>query len=297
MTTARSLFNSLVGQLEGYRPEEARAIVFLLLEHFLRMRRTDVIADKPLPPNQPDWSVLVDRLNRHEPVQHLIGATEFCGLEFQVSSAVLIPRPETEELVRIIVRDYAETEGTLRLLDIGTGSGCIAVTLARFLPQATVTGWDVSPEALEVARENARQLQAEVLFEQQDILNAAKNVTVTEDSRFECIVSNPPYVTHSEAEQMEPNVLRYEPHLALFVEDTDPLLFYKAVADFGRRHLTSGGACYVEINERFGDETRQVFLERGYSNVQVFKDIFGKERFVKAEILKSETGPPGGANE
>ena len=279
MITAKSLFDSLVGQLIGYRPEEARAIVFLLLEHYLLLRRTDVVAGKPIPTNppQPDWAELIRRLNSHEPVQHLIGTTEFCGLEFQVSPAVLIPRPETEELIRLIVRDYAETTGQLNLIDIGTGSGCIAVTLARFLPQASVVAWDLSPEALEVAKLNARTLLAEVEFEQRDILNVGE-----ENRRFECVVSNPPYVTLSEAEHMETNVLRYEPHLALFVEDQDPLLFYKAVADFGQQHLNADGACFVEINERFGPQTQQVFEERGYRNVQIFKDIHGKERFVKA---------------
>jgi release factor glutamine methyltransferase len=279
MITAKSLFDSLVGQLEGYRPEEARAIVFLLLEHYLLLRRTDVVAGKPIPTNppQPDWNELIRRLNRHEPVQHLIGTTEFCGLEFQVSPAVLIPRPETEELIRLIVRDYAETTGELNIIDIGTGSGCIAVTLARFLPQASVLAWDLSPEALEVAQLNARTLLAEVEFEQRDILNVGE-----ENRRFECVVSNPPYVTLSEAEHMETNVLRYEPHLALFVEDQDPLLFYKAVAGFGQQHLNANGACFVEINERFGQQTQQVFEERGYRNVQIFKDIHGKERFVKA---------------
>jgi release factor glutamine methyltransferase len=279
MITAKSLFDSLVGQLVGYRPEEARAIVFLLLEHYLLLRRTDVVAGKPIPTNppQPDWAELIRRLNSHEPIQHLIGTTEFCGLEFQVSPAVLIPRPETEELIRLIVRDYAETTDQLNIIDIGTGSGCIAVTLARFLPQASVVAWDLSPEALEVAQLNARTLLAEVEFEQHDILNVGE-----ENRRFECVVSNPPYVTLSEAEQMETNVLRYEPHLALFVEDKDPLLFYKAVADFGQQHLNTEGACYVEINERFGPQTQQVFEERGYHNVQIFKDIHGKERFVKA---------------
>ena len=279
MITAKSLFDSLVGQLKGYRPEEARAIVFLLLEHYLLLRRTDVVAGKPIPstPPQPNWEELIERLNNHEPIQHLIGTTEFCGLEFQVSPAVLIPRPETEELIRLIVRDYAETTGQLNIIDLGTGSGCIAVTLARFLPQASVVAWDVSTEALAIAQQNARTLLAEVVFEQRDILNISD-----EKRRFECVVSNPPYVTLSEVEHMEANVLRYEPHLALFVEDKDPLLFYKAVADFGQQHLNAGGACYVEINERFGPQTQQVFEERNYRNVQIFKDIHGKERFVKA---------------
>jgi len=252
----------------------------MLLDHYFGLRKTDVLTDKPLPPNrtEPDWSQIVNRLNRQEPIQHVIGTTIFCGLEFEVSPDVLIPRPETEDLVRLIMHDFTERTDSIKILDIGTGSGCIAVTLARFIPQADVMGWDVSDEALAMARRNADQLNADVTFEKQDILN----VTDAELRKFDCVVSNPPYVTRSEAAAMDRNVLDYEPGLALFVDDNDPLVFYKAVADFCTRHLTKDGACYVEINERFGEATRQVFEERGFRQIQVYKDIHGKDRSIRA---------------
>jgi len=280
MATAKPLYQQLTQQIKGYPPEEAREMAFMLLDHYFGLRKTDVLTDKPLPPNrtEPDWSQIVNRLNRQEPIQHVIGTTIFCGLEFEVSPDVLIPRPETEDLVRLIMHDFTERTDSIKILDIGTGSGCIAVTLARFIPQADVMGWDVSDEALAMARRNADQLNADVTFEKQDILN----VTDAELRKFDCVVSNPPYVTRSEAAAMDRNVLDYEPGLALFVDDNDPLVFYKAVADFCTRHLTKDGACYVEINERFGEATRQVFEERGFRQIQVYKDIHGKDRSIRA---------------
>jgi len=155
--------------------------------------------------------------------------------------------------------------------------------LAKFLPHCTLHAWDVSEQALGVARENARQLMADVQFDLQDMLNIAFPIPGVPE-KFDCIVSNPPYVTYSEADHMRPNVLRFEPHEALFVEDADPLLFYKAIADFGKHHLKTGGHCYVEINEHFGQDTLAVFLERDYASAEVIKDIHGKDRFVKAII-------------
>lgn len=283
MASARQLYQQLTSRITVYPPKETQAIVFMLLEHYLRLRNVDVLVDRPIPDSQvqPDWDSIVERLNQNEPVQHIIGSTEFCGLTFRVSSSVLIPRPETEELVQLVTRDYAEPDEKPSILDIGTGSGCIAIVLARFLPHANVHAWDVSEEALNVARENARQLMADVHFAQQDMLNVSFPLPDAPE-QFDCIVSNPPYVTYSEADQMRPNVLRFEPHEALFVEDKDPLLFYKAIADFGRHHLKPQGRCYVEINEHFGAETKQVFEERGYTGVELLRDIHGKDRFVRA---------------
>jgi len=283
MTSARQLYLYIVKGIKVYPEKEAQAITFMLLEHYMRLRNIDVLVDRPIPETsaQPDWESIISRLNNNEPVQHIIGSTEFCGLEFRVSSSVLIPRPETEELVRMVTRDYAEPDKNISILDIGTGSGCIAIVLARFLPHVSVHAWDVSDEALAVARENARQLIADVIFAKQDMLNVTfplpGNII-----QFDCLVSNPPYVTYSEAEHMRPNVLRFEPHEALFVEDSDPLLFYKAIADFGTHHLKPAGKCYVEINEHFGAETKQVFEERNYKNVEILRDINGKDRFVRA---------------
>jgi release factor glutamine methyltransferase len=283
MATARPLYQQLSRNITAYPPEEAREMAFMLLDHYFGLRKTDVLADKPLPPNrtEPDWFRILERLNRQEPIQHVIGTTIFCGLEFEVSPDVLIPRPETEDLVRLIMHDFADRENALDVLDIGTGSGCLAVTLARFLPSASVTGWDVSEQALETARRNAGNLQApDVTFQIQDILAVPPQYSL----KFDCIVSNPPYVTRSEAAQMDRNVLEYEPGLALFVEDADPLIFYKAVAQFAANHLVPGGACYVEINERFGDDTRQVFADHGFGSVQVYKDIHDKDRTVRATL-------------
>ncbi|CAG4988920.1 Release factor glutamine methyltransferase [Dyadobacter sp. CECT 9275] len=283
MTSARQLYQYIVKSIKVYPEKEAQAITFMLLEHYVRLRNIDVLVDRPIPENtaQPDWEGIIERLNNNEPVQHIIGTTEFCGLEFRVSSSVLIPRPETEELVRMVTRDYAEPDKNIEILDIGTGSGCIAIVLARFLPHVTVHAWDVSDEALEVARENARQLIADVQFAKQDMLNVTFPLAGN-TQQFDCLVSNPPYVTYAEAEHMLPNVLRFEPHEALFVEDSDPLLFYKAIADFGKHHIKAGGKCYVEINEHFGLETKKVFDERGYKNVEILRDIHGKDRFVRA---------------
>ena len=259
----------------------------MLLDHYFGLRKADVLGDKPLPPNrtEPDWFRIIERLNRQEPIQHVIGTTIFCGLEFEVSPDVLIPRPETEDLVRLIMHDFSDRDGAVRVVDIGTGSGCLAVTLARFLPQADVTAWDVSDEALAMAQRNADHLSANVLFEHQDILQVSAGTGINGEPRqFDCVVSNPPYVTRSEAAEMNKNVLDYEPGIALFVEDNDPLIFYKAVADFSVNHLAEKGACYVEINERFGEATRSVFAERGFGQIQVYKDIHGKDRSLRASF-------------
>jgi release factor glutamine methyltransferase len=283
MATARPLYQRLSRNITAYGPDEAREMAFMLLEHYFGLRKADVLADRPLPANrtEPDWFKVIERLNRQEPIQHVIGTTIFCGLEFEVSSDVLIPRPETEDLVRLIMHDFADREGRpVSVVDIGTGSGCLAVTLARFLPQADVLAWDVSEIALDMARRNAQNLHADVTFAMQDILAVSPNF----QQRFDCIVSNPPYVTRSEAARMDRNVLDYEPDMALFVDDADPLIFYKAVADFARAHLADGGACYVEINERFGDDTRAVFAGRGFQHIHVYKDIHGKDRSVRATL-------------
>lgn len=283
MTSARQLYQYILRGIKVYPEKEAQAITFMLVEHFMNLRNIDVLVDRPIAATaaHPDWDSIIERLNNNEPVQHIIGSTEFCGLEFRVSSSVLIPRPETEELVRMVTRDYAEPDKGISILDIGTGSGCIAIVLARFLPHVSVHAWDVSDEALAVARENARQLIADVHFAKQDMLNVTFPLPGT-TQQFDCIVSNPPYVTYSEQEHMRPNVLRFEPHEALFVEDSDPLLFYKAIADFGMYHLKTDGKCYVEINEHFGAETKKVFEDRGYKHVETLRDINGKDRFVRA---------------
>lgn len=215
----------------------------------------------------------LERLSNGEPLQYVIGSTPFCGLTFRVDSRVLIPRPETAELVEWVAQDAAQTGS---LLDVGTGSGCIAVSLAHRLPGWMVQGWDISDGALELARENSRLNGTQVEFCKVDIL------TADPDCRFDVIVSNPPYVMESEKSQMEDTVLEFEPHLALFVSDSDPLLFYKAIAAFGHRTLNTGGRLYFEINPLLVEEMKEMLMGAGYRDVEVRNDIFGKPRMIKA---------------
>ena len=213
------------------------------------------------------------RLEDGEPLQYVIGSTPFCGLTFKVDGRVLIPRPETAELVEWVAQD-ADSKGVL--LDVGTGSGCIAISLAHRLPGWKVQGWDISEGALEVARENSHLNGTQVEFLKVDILTADL------DCRFDVIVSNPPYVMESEKSQMEDTVLEFEPHLALFVSDSDPLLFYKAIAAFGHRTLNTGGKLYFEINPLLVEEMKDMLMGAGYRDVEVRNDIFGKPRMIKA---------------
>ena len=219
-------------------------------------------------------SILV-RLCNFEPLQYIQGFATFLGRRFFVNPSVLIPRPETEELVE---RMLAQLPPAARILDIGTGSGCIAVTLAKELPASQVTAWDVSEAALAVARANGEALQADVKFEQCDVLACSPAASPC----YDAIVSNPPYVTETEKREMERNVLDWEPHTALFVPDDDPLRFYRKIAALGLGLLFSGGRLYFEINRAFGAETAAMLTALGYVDVKVDKDISGNDRFVTA---------------
>lgn len=219
---------------------------------------------------------ILQRLSRFEPLQYIEGRTLFLGREFWVAPGVLIPRPETEELVELMLK---EIPADARILDVGTGSGCIAISLAKELPDALVTAWDVSPEALSVARANARKLQADVRFVECDVLACQ----VDEVGLYDVIVSNPPYVTEAEKADMEPNVLQWEPSLALFVPDDDPLRFYRRIAVLGRDMLADGGRLYFEINRAYGREMVEMLRTMGYVRVRVEKDLSQNDRFVIAE--------------
>lgn len=219
---------------------------------------------------------ILQRLSRFEPLQYIEGRTLFLGREFWVAPGVLIPRPETEELVELMLK---EIPADARILDVGTGSGCIAISLAKELPDTLVTAWDVSPEALSVARVNARKLQANVRFVECDVLACQ----VDEVGLYDVIVSNPPYVTEAEKADMEPNVLQWEPSLALFVPDDDPLRFYRRIAVLGRDMLADGGRLYFEINRAYGREMVEMLRAMGYVGVRVEKDLSQNDRFVIAE--------------
>ncbi|MGL5318502.1 MAG: peptide chain release factor N(5)-glutamine methyltransferase [Bacteroidales bacterium] len=218
---------------------------------------------------------IVDRLKKHEPIQYVLGREEFYGQEFQVAPGVLIPRAETEELVDLMINESKGKQG-LRLLDIGTGSGCIAISLALHVQGAYVEAWDFSPAALTIAKQNNQLLKAQVNMCLQDVFESS----AVEGEAFDMIVSNPPYVMDSEKNEMQSNVLDYEPHTALFVSDTDPLLFYRRIAELGLKRLKRGGRLYFEINSLLGTETADLVRNLGYSEVRLIKDLFGKDRIV-----------------
>ena len=288
MNSSKIIFNQLVSEITSvYEENEAKSIVYLLLEHYLKISKTDILLDNPVA-QLFDFTEIIQRIKAQEPVQYIIGETEFYGRKFKVTPDTLIPRPETEELVQLTVNSFLENreqtkegnqlQSQTTILDIGTGSGCIAISLACELPSSQVYAYDISGNALKVAKENAEMNGANVTFEQVDILNFSPSSL----SPFSIIVSNPPYVMNAEKAEMEKNVLEYEPHLALFVEDDNALIFYKKIAEFAARNLIDKGLCIVEINQAFGLETAELFWNQGFHYVEVVKDMFGKDRMVKA---------------
>lgn len=262
-----------------YTAEEVSALLRIVCCDLLGQAPTDYYLGKDIalsPKKEQELEDILQRLSRFEPLQYIEGRTLFLGRELLVAPGVLIPRPETEELVELMLK---EIPADARILDVGTGSGCIAISLAKELPDALVTAWDVSPEALSVARANARKLQSNVRFVECDVLACQ----VDEVGLYDVIVSNPPYVTEAEKADMEPNVLQWEPSLALFVPDDDPLRFYRRIAVLGRDMLADGGRLYFEINRAYGREMVEMLRAMGYVGVRVEKDLSQNDRFVIAE--------------
>ena len=281
---------------QTYDEGEAKAIARMVYEVRFGLTLPDLLLGKDTQlsaDQQEELREIVRRLQKQEPVQYILGQAEFCGRTFHVAPGVLIPRPETEELCRWIVKEAKdktspqpspkEREPAVRkhsILDIGTGSGCIAITLATELPEAQVTAWDISEQALVIARDNARRLNVNVRFEQVDILHY-QNTSPTPSS-LSLIVSNPPYILNKERARMENNVLGYEPHLALFVPDDDPLLFYRAIATFGQKALKPGGSLYFEINPLCIAELQDLLRMMSYHDIETRCDEYGKQRMMKA---------------
>lgn len=216
----------------------------------------------------------IERLKKQEPIQYILGYSDFCGLRFKVTPATLIPRPETSELVEWVASEATDRE---RILDIGTGSGCIAVSLAHKIPQSKVTAWDISHDALDVATENSKANSCAVAFEQVDILAYEPTGEL-----FDIIVSNPPYIKENEKGSMHSNVLDWEPHTALFVPDSDPLLFYRTIAEKGLALLSPGGRLYFEINRAHGKETTEMLAALGYTSIELRKDFAENDRMIRA---------------
>ena len=262
-----------------YDAREAHALALLVLEEVFGVSAVDVYADKVRNFSEEEHGRLENILRRlcnSEPVQYVLGYADFCGLRLAVSPATLIPRPETEELVDWVAAESAEKP--CRLLDVGTGSGCIAIALAHRLPQAAVEAWDVSEEALAVARKNAESQDVDVVFTCYDLLAEPQT-----QGAFDVIVSNPPYICESEQADMEAHVLRHEPHLALFVPNDDPLRFYRALALLGKRSLIEGGSIFMEINQAYGAETAALFEAMGY-RTELRRDFFQKDRMLRATL-------------
>jgi len=267
-------------ELQGLYPDtEIKSFSNLIIEKVSGFSRTEIIVNKNTLFSVEQRHVIenfIEKLKEYVPIQYILGETEFFGLPFQVNESVLIPRPETEELVDWI-RNENDRNANPSILDIGTGSGCIAISLKHEFTNATVDAFDISEKALETAQSNATLNKLEVTFSKVDILNAPETY-----QKWDIIVSNPPYVTEQEKSTILPNVLEHEPHLALFVSDNGPLLFYRCIAVFAQQHLKPKGKLYFEINRQFGKATVDLLTAMGFGNVELRKDISGNDRMIRS---------------
>lgn len=266
-----------------YEEQEIESFFYILLEAFHQMKRVDLALN---PETELDaiqllqWETVLSQLKEEKPIQYILGETEFFGLPFYVNEHTLIPRPETEELVEWILSHTQQSNSKdIKILDIGTGTGCIAISLAKHIANAQVFALDVSEKALHIARKNAERNKVEITFLHQSILE-------TEDlgQVFDIIVSNPPYVRNLEKEMMKKNVLQYEPHLALFVEDHDALLFYRKITALATRNLSEKGQLYFEINQYLGTEMVALLKHSGFENIELRKDIYGNDRMIRGVL-------------
>ncbi|MFC0514958.1 peptide chain release factor N(5)-glutamine methyltransferase [Mucilaginibacter angelicae] len=286
MITIKDVFEDYRQQINGvYDINETEAITLLVIAEVTGMSRASVKAfpERALTTDHSDRlkSILAE-LKTGKPIQYILGTTEFYGLPFKVNPYVLIPRPETEELVEwVISGERLKAKGErFSLLDIGTGSGCIAISLKKNLADAEVSAMDISEGALQTAKENALLNEVEVNFIEADILNMEPSNGST---KYDIIVSNPPYVTLNDKKQMHSNVTDFEPHTALFVPEYDPLIFYRAIADYALNNLIANGLLYFEINENLGKETVELLYDKGFKNIELRKDMSGRDRMVKAQ--------------
>ena len=264
-----------------YDATEAESFFYLILENRLQMKRVDLALHPEIEFSESqlqDYNDILKKLEQQIPIQYILGSTSFYGLEFEVNENVLIPRPETEELVSWILSNH-DSSTHLKILDIGTGSGCIAIALAKNLPNAQVFAIDVSEKALATAKNNADRNEVKVNFIKQNILN-----TEILEQSFDIIVSNPPYVRNLEKDEIKQNVLTHEPHLALFVEDQNALIFYDKIANLSQRHLNPNGQLYFEINQYLGKEMVQLLEQKGFSAIELRKDIYDNDRMIFGKI-------------
>ncbi|WP_431109510.1 peptide chain release factor N(5)-glutamine methyltransferase [Winogradskyella poriferorum] len=272
-----------------YGKDEVASFFYLSIEFHLNVARIQLILDPEFTLTKDETDVfftILEDLKQQKPIQYILGETEFYGLQFNVNENVLIPRPETEELVDWIIKDSkfkSQNSEPIKILDIGTGSGCIAISLAKHLSEAQVFAVDISESALKIAKENADRNGVEVEFIKADILESSllEDVALQQMGFFDIIVSNPPYVRELEKREIKPNVLDNEPHLALFVENENPLVFYKAITDFAVDKLKSNGSLYFEINQYLGQETKQLLVDAEFKDIHLRKDLNGNDRMLK----------------
>jgi len=288
LCTVKGNIRDIAARLEAaYDADEAEGLAWWVAEEVTGLSRAEIIYNAGVSKlSEQKIEEVIERLLRHEPVQYVFGHTLWNGLDLKVTPATLIPRPETAELVEKIGKNYElqitnyELQNThLKVLDIGTGSGCIAIAIKKAHPEWEVTGIDISAEAIEVARENAVRNGVEVTFEVADIFSKVIPESAISNQLFDIVVSNPPYICEKEKNSMESNVLDYEPGTALFVPDEDPLLFYRRIAE-----LKAGRALFFEINEAYGAEVAQLLCEKGYTDVQIIQDMYGKDRIVTCRM-------------
>lgn len=270
-----------------YDAYEAESFFYLILEEKHKLRQIDLALNHELCFSESDfaiWDLLLAQLKKEVPIQYLLGKTSFYGLDFEVNENVLIPRPETEELVEWIINENAATDRSkkLKILDIGTGSGCIAISLAKNLPNAEVYAIDVSKKAIETAKRNANKNNVDVTFIFQNILE-----TEELKCQFDIIVSNPPYVRNLEKREIKKNVLNYEPHLALFVDDSDALVFYRKIASLAQNNLLENGKLYFEINQYLGKEMIDLLGKMDFINIDLRKDIYDNDRMISCKVSKT----------
>ena len=272
-----------------YEEQEIESFFYIILEKLHGLKRIDLALNPQTVmdgAHLKQWKNIVSELKKQRPIQYILGETTFYGLSFLVNENTLIPRPETEELVELIIEstNYELRNTKLKVLDIGAGSGCIAISLAKHLPTSEVFAIDVSEEALATAKKNAELNKVAIDFISTNILDVVTLSAVAGlDKQFDIIVSNPPYVRNLEKAEIKPNVLEYEPHLALFVEDTDALLFYRKIAELAIKNLNPNGKLYFEINQYLGKETIKLLEDFGFRNVELKKDIYGNDRIISCE--------------
>lgn len=273
--------------IDQFPETEIQSFFTIIIEEYLNLQRIDLVTRPNFDISEEKLQLLSEilkRLKNHEPIQYILGKTEFYGLPFYVNHDVLIPRPETEELVEWVIAEVQKLKSdkdinTLSILDIGTGSGCIPISIKKNTSLTELSGLDISNNAIEIAKKNSELNSSDVQFILKDILS-----TSSLDKNYDMIISNPPYVRELEKEEMNKNVLDHEPELALFVSDDDPLLFYRKIAILAKNNLTKNGSLFFEINEYLGEEMIDLLTDLGFTSIELRKDIFGKDRMIKASF-------------